>query len=140
MTIAIWPEELPRPERASWSRTRQDSRLKLRSDAGPARYRRRFSAVAKLVTLSILVDRDGLAIFERFYEETTEEGSLLFYMPDPTTDGWGLFTGGGAPLLKSDGTPLLLAKRWLCAWGDQTPTDAIVGVEFRVSFSVAVMP
>lgn len=140
MTIASWPTELPHPERESWSLSRQDGRMKLRSDAGPPRYRRRFSAVAKLVSLSIIVDRNGKAIFDRFFEETTEDGSLLFYMPDPTTDGWHLFTGAGARLLKSDGTPLLLAGSWLCAWGDQTPTDTILGVEFRISFSVAVMP
>jgi len=140
MTIATWPTALPRPERTSWSLTRQDARLKLGADAGPPRYRRRFSAVAKLVSLSIVVDRNGKAIFNRFFADTTEEGALLFYMPDPTTDGWVLYTSAGVPLLKGDGTPLLIASRWLCAWGDQMPTETIIGVDFRISFSIAVMP
>lgn len=140
MTILTWPPQLPRPERSTWNLTRQDARRKLRSDAGPPRYRRRMSAVAQLVSLSILVNRDGKAIFDRFYDHECEDGTLLFRMPDPTTDGWALLTEIDAPVLATDNLYLLLPETWLCAWGDQPPSETVVGVEFRISFSVVVMP
>ncbi|WP_406737072.1 hypothetical protein [Thioclava sp. GXIMD4215] len=49
--IAIWPTELPRPERNSWQRSYQDGRRKSQGDAGPVRYRRKLSRSTQLVTL-----------------------------------------------------------------------------------------
>lgn len=138
--IPAWPADLPRPERNTWQKTSQESRLKRRSDTGPNGYRGRFSSVAELVNLSILVDRNGKAIFDNFHRFDTKRGSKPFTMPDPTTAGWALFTSSGAPLLLSNGQPLLLAAQWLCLFGDQQPAEAIVGTGFRISFSVAVMP
>lgn len=138
--IMEWPEELPRPERNTWQATPQEARRKTQPDAGPARYRRRFSSVPTLVTLSVLLDRNGKAIFDRFYGDDCKAGSRLFWMPDPTTHGWPLLTADGTPLLTSDGTPILLSARWLCAWGDQMPAESAQGVEFRKSFSVMVIP
>jgi hypothetical protein len=138
--IQIWPAELPRPERSTWQMVPQEARRKSRSDAGPTTYRRRFSAVARMVTLSVLLSRNEKAVFDRFFHETCAEGSSLFYMPDPTTEGWALLSSDGSPILTDAGLPLLLAGRWLCSWGDSLPTEAVVGIEFRKSFSVVVMP
>ncbi len=44
------------------------------------------------------------------------------------------------PLLTGAGVPILLAARWLCLFGDTPPSEVVVGVEFRISFSVSVMP
>ena len=138
--IPAWPSELPKPERNTWQKTPQEARLKRRTDVGPNGYRGRFSSAAELVNLSILVDRNGKAIFDNFHRYSVKRGSMPFTMPDPTTDGWALLTSDGAPLLTSEGVPILLAAQWLCVFGDQQPSEAIVGVEFRISFSVAVMP
>ncbi|NEX47597.1 hypothetical protein [Pseudotabrizicola algicola] len=139
--ILTWPADLPRPERPSWQLTSQDARRKTQSDAGPARYRRRFSSAAKLVTLSVILTRDQKAIFDRFFHEDCAEGARLFYMPDPTTDGWALLTSDGTPLLTGGGVPILMAARWLCSWGDQVPVETIHGqVEFKKSFNLQVMP
>ncbi len=46
----------------------------------------------------------------------------------------------GRPLLTGAGMPILLAARWLCLFGDTPPSEVVVGVEFRISFSVSVMP
>ncbi|TRL38039.1 hypothetical protein [Rhizobium straminoryzae] len=140
MTIATWPAELPKPERATWSSLLQEARLRRASDAGPAGYRRRFSNVAKVVTLSVLLDADQRARFDNFFEHDTKKGSLLFRMPDPTTDGWALRTSGGSLLLTSDDQPMLIAAMWLCTFGDQLPTETIVGIDFRKTFTVEVMP
>jgi hypothetical protein len=140
MTIAIWPAELPKPERNTWSSQPQEARLRRTSEAGPAAYRRRFSNVSKVVSLSVLLTADQRAIFDNFYEYDTKKGSLLFRMPDPTTDGWALTVSDGQPFLTSEGQPMLIAAMWLCTFGDQLPAETIVGVEFRKTFSVEVMP
>ncbi|WP_283177496.1 hypothetical protein [Gemmobacter sp. 24YEA27] len=138
--IAVWPSSLPRPERDSWQRQSQEARRKTQADMGPPRYRRRFSGVPKLVTLSVLLDRNQRAVFDNFFEDACAQGALRFWMPDPTTEGWSLLTSGGAPLLTSAGVPILMAGRWLCAWGDQLPVETVVGIEFRKSFSIVVLP
>ena len=94
-----------------------------------------------MVTLSLILSRNGRAIFDDFFHGTCAEGSLLFYMPDPTTDGWPIFGSDGQPLLVApSGAPLLMSARWLCAWGDQTPAETLQGIEFRKTFSVVVLP
>lgn len=145
MTIATWPAELPRPERETWSRTSQDVRRQRQNDTGPTLPGRpRFSSAAKLVSLSVFLNRDQKAVFDNFFELDTKRGSLLFWMPDPTTDGWGLYNSDGSPLLISggpqDGQPILLAARWLCSFGKELPSEAVSGTFFRMSFSVTVMP
>jgi hypothetical protein len=144
MTILTWPD-LPNPERDTWTRQRQDARLKRISDAGPPAWRRRFSNAAQMVSLSVVLDRDQNAIFDNFYRFDTREGSSLFWMPDPTTDGVALLTSNGAPVLiaggAQDGQPLVLGALWLCSFGEQVPTEAIVGAfHFRRTFAVVVMP
>ena len=138
--IHEWPSDIPRPERSTWQLTPQDARRKIQSEAGPPRYRRRFSSAAKMVTLSVILSRNGKAIFDRFFHDDCAEGAHLFYMPDPTTEGWPLLAANGSPLLTSGGAPILLGGRWLCAWGDQLPAETVQGVEFKKTFSVVVMP
>ena len=138
--MLTWPDTLPHPERDSWQVQPQDARRKRQSDAGPPAYRRRFSSVAKTVQLSVLLSRDEKAVFDRFFHDDCKEGALLFQMPDPTTDGWPMLSTEGDDLLIDTDTPLLLSALWLCAWGDAVPTETLVGLEFRKSFSVVVMP
>lgn len=137
--IHDWPASLPRPERSGWQAERMEARRKSQSDAGPPRYRRRFSSVPTLVTLSLLLTRSEKAEFDNFHA-ATGYGSDLFRIPDPTTDGWPLLTGDGAPLLTADGTPILLSALWLCSFGDSQPKETIVGAGFRKTFSLVVLP
>lgn len=138
--IAVWPQELPRPERSSWQNQPQEARRRTQSDMGPPRYRRRFSGVPRLVNLSVMLDRDQRAIFDTFFEHECAQGSLRFWLPDPTTESWPLFASDGRPLLTHDGQPILMSGRWLCAWGEQLPTEAVIGIEFRKTFSIVVLP
>lgn len=141
MSYPVWPETLRRIERDSWQAQRQDARLRRQSDAGPQTYRRRFSSAARLVALSVIVTRDEKAIFDRFFEQDCQDGTSLFWMPDPTTDGWAALTTGGQRITMPDGTPILMSRRWLCSWGDALPVETVQGdVDFRKSFSVQVMP
>jgi hypothetical protein len=145
MTIAVWPSQLPRPERSTWQSQAQDVRRERQNDTGPSLPgRARFSNAAKLVTLSVVLTHDQRSIFDNFFERDTRRGTLMFWMPDPTTDGWGLFDSDGQPLLiaggSDDNAPILLASQWLCSFGKTTPSESIQGIEFRKSFNVMVMP
>lgn len=140
MTVAVWPTELPRPERAGWQAQAVDPRLKRKVDTGMPGYRRRWSNSPKDVALSMTVSRSQKAVFDTFLEYTIDLGTRPFHMPDPTTDGWPLFVDSGAPLTTSDGTPILLSARWLCILGDDMPRERIKGVRFQISFRVWVMP
>lgn len=140
MTIPVWPATLPKPERQSFQKTWTEGRLKRQAETGPPGYRRRFSAVAKPVSLSIIVSREQNEVFERFYDNDTAGGALPFYMPDPTKDGWPVLGGNGAQLLGSDGRPLLMSARWLCLFGETLPVITAVGISFRISFNIVVMP
>lgn len=138
--ILVWPHTLPRPERNSWQMTPQDARRKRQSDAGPPAYKRRFSSVTKMVSLSLVLSRNERAVFDNFFHDDCAEGSRLFRMPDPTTDGWAMLASDGSQLLTTDGQPMLLAGSWLCSWGDQLPAETIQGIEFRKTFNIVVMP
>ncbi|MGY9049630.1 MAG: hypothetical protein ACKVKF_21965 [Rhodobacterales bacterium] len=140
MTVLTWPTELPRPERNSWNASWQDPRQNRRGETGGPRYRRRFSAVSKMVSLSVLLSRAEKGIFDRFLKQDTDFGSRLFWMPDPTTDGWALLDEAFAPLLDEAGGPLLMSAQWLCVFGDDFAKETIVGTDFRMTFSVVVLP
>ena len=150
MSYPTWPKSLVQFERSGWQSQTQEARRRWQGDAGPPAWRRRFSSVARIVTLALVTDRNGKAIFDRFFEEDCDFGSRLFWMPDPATDGWGLLRSTGAPLLvarpvtagpaRTD-IPLTMSARWLCSFGDDPPVETMVGdSEFRKSFSVVVMP
>ena len=140
--IATWPTSLPRPERPTWNLKPQEARRKRQSDAGPPSYRRRFSSVARMVTMSVILTHNQRAVFDQFFYETCQHGSVRFWMPDPSTDGWPLTTDTGVQLLVNAGSgePLTLSERWLCAWGDQLPVETVHGIEFRKTFDIAELP
>lgn len=140
MTVPVWPASLPRPDRETWQRTPQEARIKRQSTNGPPGYRRRFSSVAQMVTLSLTLTRADAAVFDMFFQETTEQGARPFWMPDPTTDGWRLIAADGGGLLTHEGTPILISAWWLCLFGDSLPVESIVGSEFRKTFTVVVLP
>lgn len=96
-----------------------------------------------MLSLSLILDRNQRAIFDRFFHTTCREGSINFWMPDPTTDGWQITTTANVPLLIDAASGIELEARaiWLCAWGDQLPVETIVQqVKFQKSFSVVVLP
>lgn len=140
--IAEWPISLPRPNRDGFQLKPQEARRKRQSDAGPPGYRRRFSAVAKSVNMTLMLTHNQRATFDRFFHETCQDGAMRFWMPDPTNDGWPLTTETGAPLWTNDETrePLTIGARWLCAWGDDLPTETVQGIEFQKTFSLWVLP
>jgi len=140
MSYPTWPATLPRPERSSYQLQPQDGRRKRGFEAGPPGYRRRFSSVAQMVTMSVILSAYQRTVFDEFYSVTCAEGSSLFWLPDPTRDGWPLLEANGTPILGAGGVPLLTSASWLCAWGDQPPIETLQGIEFRKQIQIVVMP
>lgn len=140
MTVPIWPDTLPRPERNTFQKVALEARLKRRIDAGTPGYRLRFSGVPYLVNMSILVTRSGKSVFDEFHEDTTRWGTLPFWMPDPTTDGWPMTDSDGNPLFDGRGEQIRMTGTWLCMFGDGNPAETIQGIEFRKTFSLVVLP
>lgn len=143
MTLAWYPPELPRPERAPYKFARGDGRSRRAEDAGPANVRRRFSAVANTVSFSTVLTRAQLARFDRWFDEEIKQGTQPFLMSAPDTDGLPLLADDGTPLTTEDGTPILIAETWLCLIGQQMPARAPSSpgsIQWRVSFDIAVMP
>lgn len=140
MSPAVWPSDLPRPNRAGYQAQLQDPRLSRSREQGPPGYRRRWSSVARPVSMVIDVTRSQKAQFDAFVEQTTQMAVLPFWMPDPTTEGWLLLNESGQPILTEAGVPVLLGAQWLCLFGAQMPVETIKGNRFLISFSVTVMP
>lgn len=141
MTIPQWPSTLPRPTRASYAATAPDGRLSTKMEAGPPRVRRRYSSAAATRQMAIVATGDQRARFWRFWGEDTVGGSLPFFVPDWTRDGVALTTETGAVLTLADGTPILIAATQLALFGtEQPPSEAMVGVEFRITFQLMIMP
>jgi hypothetical protein len=129
------------PERNTWQSQPQEARITRHAETGPQSFRRRFSSVSRTVTLSVVLDRSQRAVFDRFFHDDCAEGTRLFWMSDPTTDSWAMLGSEGQRLLDTQGQPLLLGAKWLCSFGEQLPSEAIVRqVEFRKTFSIVVMP
>ncbi|MBB96922.1 MAG: hypothetical protein CML68_20285 [Rhodobacteraceae bacterium] len=138
--IPTWPTSLPGPQRDSWQLTRQDPRRRRQADTGPPGYRRRFSSAARLVTMSLVLTRSQKGVFDTFFQDDCRWGVRFFRMPDPSTDGWAALDSNGDQILTSDDQKLLLARTWLCAWGEEMPVETVVEqVKFSVSFNIVVI-
>jgi hypothetical protein len=133
-------QDLPRPQRAGYARGQQDQRLLSQPESGPIRSRRRSSSAMSEVRLQIVVSREGRARFDRFFHEEIEDGAAQFIMEAPDTDGWPLKNEDGVHLLDENDEPLLMTEEWLCLLGREMPQTTPVGVEWRIDFSVLVLP
>lgn len=142
MSVTLtWPADLDPPERDSWGRQPDDARMLRSAEGRPSRYGRRMSAVSTRVQMAIVCSSSQRAVFWRFFERETRGGSLLFWMPDRSRDGWPLMTPSGAPLLTPAGAPLLNSARWLCLFGREMPQENSANqVEWRIAFAVEVLP
>ncbi|WP_299165786.1 hypothetical protein [uncultured Tateyamaria sp.] len=140
MTTLHWPEDLPRPERNTWRKAPQEARQKRSNEHGPPAYRLRFSSAAQAVNLSMILTRREKQVFYRFFDQATSKGVLPFLMPDPTTDRITLRSSEGVALRRADGSPLLASAQWLCLFGDTLPTETVIGIEYRITFSLHVLP
>ena len=76
-----WPSSLPFPQTAGFSMPEVDNSIRTEMAAGAAKYRRRFSATVRPVTLTLVVNRAQVQILDDFVEVTLKD-VRLFQMPD----------------------------------------------------------
>ena len=85
MTTPVWPSTLPNPE-YGWSEGEVEGMIiRSQNDAGVAKQRRRYTAVAVPITSSIVLTRDQFTTFRTFLE-TTLQYVLAFDWVDMLTD------------------------------------------------------
>lgn len=141
MTLSWYPDELPRPRRDGYSRTLADGRQATKNESGPPRVRRRFSSAAAAMQMVVDLTVDQRMRFFRFWEEDTVLGSKPFWMPDWTVAGIELGTEAGDVITDETGRPLVIEAVLLCMFGtEQPPAETVLGVDFRVSFQLAILP
>lgn len=141
MTIPVWPSDLPqRSLSQAFQASTRGNRLTTATDTGPAKQRRRGPSV-RPVTCAIIVDMDGRALFDQFYEEGVGFGVTPFLIPDQQLDG-GLLNDESWLLLEDEvGTPLIIESWWLVQFGSNQPaTTAIDGIWFTIQFDLVVLP
>ncbi|HAJ72429.1 MAG TPA: hypothetical protein DCO68_10165 [Methylophilaceae bacterium] len=73
-----WPTTLPLPSTESYSINPQSSVIRTNMEAGPAKYRKRFTAVPYDVTAQFLMTPAQMAIFKTFYNTTINLGADWF--------------------------------------------------------------
>ncbi len=135
-----WPTELSKPLSDAFQRQRGESRNVTRSEQGPPRVRRSTSKATETVQIALYLTHDQLARFHRFHDEECDDGALPFLMP-----GWGkrnqpMLTAEGLRLLTDDDTPILIDDTWPCLFGQSRPNEVVMGLEWRLTVDVVILP
>lgn len=139
MALPAWPEELDPPMRAGYTILRTEARRRSKVEQGPHRQGRRLSAVSVPVAMTLDVSRDERARFDRFYDEEVSEGSLPFLIKDPTTHDLPILIGG-VQLLDHLDRIITIAAWQLARFGESLPEVTVIGIRYRIRFSIEVMP
>jgi hypothetical protein len=140
MSMPSWPVELKKPLSDGFQQAREDNRRIMRAERGPPRIRRGSSKAAEAVSVAFYCSHDQRARFDRFHIEETEEGALPFLVPAWGVDNHDLLTADGLNLLTHDDVPLLIASTWVCLFGQTMPSVVAMGLEWRVSFDLVILP
>lgn len=142
MAIPVWPSELPQKfVQDGYGRGFGDGRQFVAMGQGPAKTRRRYSAVVKPVSGLFMASADQLARLERFWDEETDGGALPFLIIDAVFHGAPLLTDTGDILTNEDGVPLLIESWWIAMFGESAPEATAVSHDhYRISVQLNVMP
>jgi trans-aconitate methyltransferase len=86
MPNAVWPVALPSYAlEAGYQESLEDQTIETQMDSGPVKVRRRFTTAFRKYQLVIQMDAAQMAIFETFYLDTLQGGSLPFDWVHPRT-------------------------------------------------------
>jgi hypothetical protein len=140
MSMPSWPTELLRPLVDGFQQAPEDTRRFIRADRGPPRVRRGSSKATEAVGVAFYCTDDQKARFERFRIEETDLGALPFLVPSWVVDNHDLLTADGLNLLNHEDTPLLIAGTWVCLFGQTMPSTVPMGLEWRISFDLVILP
>lgn len=86
-----WPASLPQCPLRGRQRAPQPNVISLGTEVGEGKVRRRSTARTKRITMTFVLTRAQVAIFEAFFEDDIADGALSFTMndsADQTTRTW----------------------------------------------------
>lgn len=83
MSNPIWPTDLPSPSATGWEERLGANVIRAKTDAGPAKVRRRSTATVDILSVQLLCTTAQREAFRTFYRVTTADGSLAFDWQDP---------------------------------------------------------
>jgi hypothetical protein len=88
-----------------------------------------------------MVDFDGRAQFDQFYEEELNFGVTPFLIPDQQIDDTLLSDESWSWLADESGNPLIIESWWLAQFGQNQPAvTAVDGLLFTIQFDLVVLP
>lgn len=80
-----WPNGLPIPKIGGLNGQYQNAVIRTKMDAGPAKQRRRFTAVPKLFSGRLILNEEQRSLLDAFYRNSIGHGTLRFDMKNPQT-------------------------------------------------------
>jgi hypothetical protein len=83
---ASWPSTLPQEPFAGYTKTRLPNIVKSDNDSGPPKIRRRSTKAREIFKMAMELTGAEVAIFEAFFRDDLEDGTLTFTWIDPVTD------------------------------------------------------
>lgn len=86
MSTRSWPSDLPDEQFEDLNYNPGSGRIRTSMDQGPAKQRKRFTAVPKFIQLDMYLDGDQLQSFETWFEDTLDHGVLDFDWEHPVDD------------------------------------------------------
>lgn len=84
--MATWPTSLPQSVFMDFVATRQSGMIRTSMDDGPAKQRKRFSAVSKMFKCNMILNGTQYSTFESFFESDLDFGATSFTWINPITD------------------------------------------------------
>lgn len=106
-----WPSTLPDIS-LGLTETPQDGAIRTAMSAGPVKIRRRFSAVSRSVSASLMLTTTERATFDTFREDTLSQGALSFDMDDPRDGTSQTWRFAGVPTFTSVTSDNNTVKLW----------------------------
>jgi hypothetical protein len=76
--MANWPNTLPKPALAGFGIEPQEAMLATQMEAGPKRYRKRFTNVPEDIKGNLVFNAAQMAEFKTFYKTTINQGADWF--------------------------------------------------------------
>ncbi len=103
--MPAWPTSLPAFDAQGFQESAPDNLLRTQMDAGPDKVRRRYTAAARGLQGTILLDETQYATFKTFHGTDLADGALPFTMTNPYGGGTATyrFTGGWSASLVGGG-------------------------------------
>ncbi len=142
MTTIFWPSDLPQAvDVGGFGVSPGEGRLRTPVEAGLARLRRRWSAVADTFNCGVSVlTFDQTLRLERFWREDLSFGVNPFLLPSPLSDGNVLTDESADPLTDENDSLILIDDWWRVRFVDPYKLSAQDSIYFQAQLPLERVP